>query len=279
MSNFKSHPASEDTGTSWNQYPTSCSLSYRCLEIDHGWSAYNRHIDRQYISGLYLHFLKTSYWTFTNTSLGYLYIALHLSHTHTHVCFSSFGVAMKRNWKWVHTHFCNNTGCHMCWLIFNFLPLLRNQIELLIIGKCLSCTFSRALDTCFFSHPSWDWCFGKQRFTFSVDESFCEKHGSVEVCSAAQCLLSLCLHVDDKLIALRPGHSSSLSPAQFAPVCSQRSWMPSEGSTYSGGRWKALLDFWAFANFHEWSSLCWWAFFPINHVVTTWNDWKYPKTV
>ena len=209
-----------------------------------------------------MHFLKTSYWTFTNTSLGYLYIALHLNHTHTHVCFSSFGVAMKRNWKWVHTHFCNNTGCHMCWLIFNFLPLLRNQIELLIIGKCLSCTFSRALDTCFFSHPSWDWCFGKQRFTFSVDESFCEKHGSVEVCSAAQCLLSLCLHVDDKLIALRPGHSSSLSPAQFAPVCSQRSWMPSEGSTYSGGRWKALLDFWAFANFHEWSSLCWWAFFP-----------------
>lgn len=96
----------------------------------------------------------------------------------------------------------------MCWLIFNFLPLLRNQIELLIIGKCLSCTFSRALDTCFFSHPSWDWCFGKQRFTFSVDESFCEKHGSMEVCSAAQCLLSLCLHVDDKLIALRPGHSS-----------------------------------------------------------------------
>ena len=71
------------------------------------------------------------------------------THTHTHVCFSSFSVAMKRNWKWGHT----NTGCHMRWLIFNFLPLLRNQIELLIIGKCLSCTFSRALDTCFFHIP------------------------------------------------------------------------------------------------------------------------------
>lgn len=87
---LKSHPASEVTGTSWNQFPTSCSLSYWCLEIDHGWSAYNRHIDRQYILGLCLHFLKTSYWTFTNTPLGYLHIALHLNLSHTHMFVSHF---------------------------------------------------------------------------------------------------------------------------------------------------------------------------------------------
>lgn len=99
--------------------------------------------------------------------------------THTHSLFLFFlawGFNLAGNEV---TYIFATTLAVKCTTYFNFLPLLRNQIELLIIRKCLSCTFSGALDTFFWKKKSLGISISVNRFMLPVDESFCKKHGSI----------------------------------------------------------------------------------------------------
>ena len=103
----------------------------------------------------------------------------------------------------------------------------------------------------------------------------------MEVWSATQCLLSLCLYVDDKLIALRPGHSSS----ELCLLLSSHLFAHKGAEYHHKGAPIQVADekhFWIseplliFTN----EAFCVGGLFsPMNHVVTAWNYWKYPKTV
>lgn len=108
-----------------------------------------------------------------------------------------------------HTNTCSFSVFSVCRL--NFLPLLRSQIDLLINRFAYHVFFSESLDTClFYFSPGISISVNRDRASSRwVILQKAWKYTLLQNASFFFTCLFLHLYVEDKLIALRPGRSSS----------------------------------------------------------------------